>query len=1846
MSERKDTAHARRRAGFTMAEVLIAVGILAVLLAVAVPGVLTLRRSLKMTELDGSARAIFLAAQNRLTALRCGGTAQERLLAADSGFASGEGEKRYFEKSTVGAAAENILLPPGAVEEATAGNSYVIVINPRTATVLAVYYAEHGIVYADTPSLADAAARRSAQVGYYDGGDIDYGAASVLSTPTLTVDNGDALRVTAEPGGLPGELWGKAYLIITVSSLDGKRSQEVYNAVLPNADSVSITLDAPETGKQFKDICPSLWPGEQVRISALVSGSVGGSGAVYLASEKATSETSSLFAGRTESGEAYIANSRHLQNLKTDWSECNYDRSRTQALIFSAVQTQEIVWPAGKSFEPIVNTVLRSYDGGSRPIRNLRVDSAAAARGYGLFGAIKAQDQTGTFIRSTLKNIRLVSPCITASAAKPLGALAGSAVNADIVNCSVYAEGDGAGARISGAGNTGGLVGEAGNCAFSYCFVGLPTVTGTGSAALGGLAGSATASTFVSCYAAVDQLDGSAASAALLAGTVQPGAGATAFTDCYGTGNLSVSAPALAGLAGGAADVTRCYAAACYLTAAGDARTVTVSALVKSGAVSGCAYLSGGTGVTQQGSGTSLDYEKLKTWSGGEAWTALQKAQSYPYRAELKKEAYPFPGLKAQQNGQVLFHRGSWPDAPALATDRFTMAYYELRETSKATEDGTVYTRNYGWYAAFLPDETAVDTLDATSGALLRDGYALASREKLTSCTLTIAGKAVTLDLKNPVQVPGMVQGKSETIYCYLLPLSTLDPERGDYGSYWQEADLTANAQKAALWFNPYFAKTCAAGAAAQPEAPAAVTVRTPRHLRALSAGTAGNGAAFAGLSYIQELDLDFNSYLDRNFVAPVGSDLTAAAAGSRYSAANHAAVAPFRGSYDGRGHNILGAKLTTLGLFQSVERSGTVRNLTLTLSRDTAVASAAFAGTVSGTLENCAVVVQAKLTISGANNAGILASLAPGTLRGCVVRLGALGSANLAAADGAGGLVGAADGTVEGCAVELVGPLTLTATKAGGLLGDAKAAVSGSSVTLTGNHSFAAQNAGALIGYVSGGTVTGCSVKSGDGAAMLTASLQSGGYLGGLAGTLQGEAANCSVQSGKGGLTLDAGNGPAGGFAGSVSGRVSGCFVRPADGVLAYNLTVKGGSAGGFVNQNNGMISGGCAVAVVTANTNAGGFAVQNLGVIQSAYANCNTTGTYAGGFVMTNGYGGTVSDCYALLTVKGSAGAGGFVYDNQSGSVSRAYTAAQMAPGGSGSFGPFAARAGGAFDTCAYLRSAYTGIPAAVAGVQELSYNGLADWRPGGTGFVSSPESHPYSASLQGLVYPFPAVSGLAHYGNWPRPPFSGVGIFYYEQYEGGDCRVYAVGSTVSADGKTLEAVYPFDDLYDRGGPKITKTGYGVFWSADIPVSGSGNDKKLWSVGGYSMKTINAWADAPYRRTDCTFKLWPEGTALPLALAVINPHDAGVGNTDNDLEQTYSVDTRFAKTIAANDPGKTITWGTTPGYACGIRTQAQLFNVGKADRSSFLQSYDIALSGFTGLNAFSGLYDGGDCAVTGLTTPLIRTNSGTVVNLTLAGNITASFYGDWGFIGSNLGTLENLHTAGSVSAAVSTRSQNINVGGLAGSSSGSIILCSSTAAVTGAVNHSGATGNIGGLVGRIAGGTVTESYARGAVTGSTNSFVDGNLFSPPSKPVAYIGGFAGANSGTVRNCYAAGGVQGYGYEMYSWPTYAGRTGSFVGRNNSGCYIYTSFATAFWENRNYFAGVQYGELSGCRVYQTGRININSITDYFLLEYSQMNSSIWLIQSEMSDPRNFAPFDSSVWHKGAPYPTLIENSET
>ena len=110
----------RSKKGFSLTELLTVVAIMGILMAVAVPALTAVSRNLKMRDLDDTAREIFLAAQNTLTARKASGTIPKPAQGAESGTDC------YWLFDDAADNRADLLLPDGAVEPVVAANHIAI----------------------------------------------------------------------------------------------------------------------------------------------------------------------------------------------------------------------------------------------------------------------------------------------------------------------------------------------------------------------------------------------------------------------------------------------------------------------------------------------------------------------------------------------------------------------------------------------------------------------------------------------------------------------------------------------------------------------------------------------------------------------------------------------------------------------------------------------------------------------------------------------------------------------------------------------------------------------------------------------------------------------------------------------------------------------------------------------------------------------------------------------------------------------------------------------------------------------------------------------------------------------------------------------------------------------------------------------------------------------------------------------------------------------------------------------------------------------------------------------------------------------------------------------------------------------------------------------------------------------------------------------------------------------------------------------------------------------------------------------------------------------------------------
>ena len=361
----------RGQKGFTLAEVLGALAILIVLLMLLVPSIINLQRDLRQKELDAKAETIYVAAQNKLTAMRSSGYADE-----------------YQDKSAAGALIElpddpcdrEIVLDESGVpmdlpdlyamnakDRKTSGtvcsyvmtddvmdggllsHYWVIEYEPDSGSVYAVYYSEDANFNltdygASTWSTYESLRTRDnrlqdgARVGYY-GGDVAASSSDTSSLqPTITVSNKEKLEVSffcARP--ITSSANDHLEFTVTLSDSFGHSYQTVYkyNDATNNLNRknrsyyVTIPLDdLSSNDTRFdklyglssghgNDKC--LVPGDVVNITLTVK-----SPDYRIEAKSVNATTNSLFADASNNGgkdpnghntEAVIEYGRHLQNL-------------------------------------------------------------------------------------------------------------------------------------------------------------------------------------------------------------------------------------------------------------------------------------------------------------------------------------------------------------------------------------------------------------------------------------------------------------------------------------------------------------------------------------------------------------------------------------------------------------------------------------------------------------------------------------------------------------------------------------------------------------------------------------------------------------------------------------------------------------------------------------------------------------------------------------------------------------------------------------------------------------------------------------------------------------------------------------------------------------------------------------------------------------------------------------------------------------------------------------------------------------------------------------------------------------------------------------------------------------------------------------------------------------------------------------------------------------------------------------------------------------------------------------------------------------------------------------------
>ncbi len=180
--------------GFTLVELVATVAILAVLVTIAIVGVLANSVKLKEKEYDQNAEAIAVAAQSRLTALKNAGDTDK--LAA-LGVQVDEPDQRFV--STDKTEDMDYILPPFSIDGSLREKDFVIGFSSTTAKVSEVFFFANGLPTDLSTEIENLRDNKKSDVGYYKAAEEEVvnvqPAGAQLPTPQLSINNFENLQL-------------------------------------------------------------------------------------------------------------------------------------------------------------------------------------------------------------------------------------------------------------------------------------------------------------------------------------------------------------------------------------------------------------------------------------------------------------------------------------------------------------------------------------------------------------------------------------------------------------------------------------------------------------------------------------------------------------------------------------------------------------------------------------------------------------------------------------------------------------------------------------------------------------------------------------------------------------------------------------------------------------------------------------------------------------------------------------------------------------------------------------------------------------------------------------------------------------------------------------------------------------------------------------------------------------------------------------------------------------------------------------------------------------------------------------------------------------------------------------------------------------------------------------------------------------------------------------------------------------------------------------------------------------------------------------------------------------------
>ncbi len=766
--------------GYTLIEMLVAVGILIIISIIAIPAVGSLRTSLELTRFDDVARQIYLISQNRLTTMKTVGTLDDFFEQVEDHYATqqlgvlghqpqdydGETEdwKKLYYFSDTDTVLVNYIIGTDSILAASLenGGHFLVELNPETGDVYGVFYSEKTFTYDDIIALhsRNKSDRKEEMIGYY-GGVSELSAGISLPTeftPTVSVVNKEDLYLDIECSGMRKLIKNQDNIILSVMVTDESfvpenASNHAFTIDLKGGTDfwisndkvkIQVLLDSVRGGMEsFANITQGkLTPGDNITATVSLTYS---SDEIAITGSASSPVTNSLFASKDDDDNLSVAYVRHLNNLRasvypipgtegltiTQTAPIDYDYKNWDTDAMVPDHAGEA--PYSGAFAPIENTSLFdqiNFNGNNNQLLNFNI---SGTNNVGMFSYLKDCD---------LMNMKLVDLGVSGNAF--VGALVGQMSGGSITNCGVYLTTKDEYDRpltdmasrvekyyVEGTDYVGGLVGRiSGTTVTRNSFA---AVNVTGNSYVGGFCGEYSNGSVLNSYAS-GKVNASGSYAGGFAGRTAN----TSLGNCYATSDVTYSAyyAYAGGFIGRAANGSIANCNAYGIVQRGDASldTATSGGFVGSSVAtfSNCKFLRQAnynydytislTGVLPKG------FPDLKV-SGNLA------SDCHPYSDELVGNNIPFE-MVTTEDGAIIPHYGDWPAELKLQT---SLVYYEKYATADA------YGNYYGYYAetSLTADGSDLDTGVTNSWKLntlrqeacIEDGYALMTIYSLTSFT-------------------------------------------------------------------------------------------------------------------------------------------------------------------------------------------------------------------------------------------------------------------------------------------------------------------------------------------------------------------------------------------------------------------------------------------------------------------------------------------------------------------------------------------------------------------------------------------------------------------------------------------------------------------------------------------------------------------------------------------------------------------------------------------------------------------------------------------------------------------------------------------------------------------------------------------------------------------------------------------------------------------------------------------------------------------------------------------------------------------------------------------------------